>query len=118
MDYNKDKSVAYLVCVETNCGAKIALNVQSNNCQLYGKEHNKRCEKNANDFYQQELIKQRINALSMDSQEDGLKPLQVFKKCFTEFKNVTITKTFKTQMLNHIRYVRFNRKHKNEPMGK
>lgn len=106
------------MCIEESCGAKIALNIESNNSQLYGKEHTEQCGKNAKDFYRQELLKQRINVLSMDSETDGLKPLQLFKKCFAEFKNVTISKGFKTKMLSHIRYVRFHRKHKNTPMGK
>lgn len=115
-DRNRDKSVIYLKCVESNCSAKITLTVDRNNGQTYGGKHRSNCSKSAKQFRQQELVKQKIHAYAIDRDKDALQPLKLYKMCIKEFRNITVTKDFKKQMLQFIRNTRNQQKYKQKGM--
>lgn len=87
----------------------MTLDANTKNLSIYGDEHKRECEKNAKDFYRRELLKQHVHKLCTELPINQMKPLNIFKKAMNEFENIAITKKFKSQMLCHIRNVKFQR---------
>lgn len=97
IDQNETKSVFYLICVDSDCEARIALRMQSNVGEISG-SHKKKCNDNSVQFYNCELMKQKIHKFAEDDTYDHLKPKEIYKMALESFTKIIIPKKFKKKL--------------------
>lgn len=69
----------------------------------------KKCNDNSVQFYNCELMKQKIHKFAEDDTYDHLKPKEIYKMALESFTKIIIPKKFKKSLPQHIRYVRFRK---------